>query len=196
MSPALVLYCAAEEGADARLAACLTEAGRSGLLPVRGGERMLTERQRRFAEEYLVDLNRLRAYRVAYSSCKSDIAAKTHASRILKSPEVAAYIRERREERREELRVQEDEILRELAAIAFSPLGTPGIRLRDKLRALELLGKHLGMFEVKKDALDIEEQQAQIALLHAQTEAAKAILPDAEDRELRVVFVNRREAEK
>ncbi len=157
---------------------------------------MLTERQKRFADEYLVDLNRLRAYRAAYSSCKSDIAAKTHASRIMKTPEVAAYIRERRAERREELRVQEDEILRELAAIAYMPIGTPGLKMRDKLRALELLGRHLGMFEVKKDALDIEVQQAQIGLLQAQTEAEKARLPGKDDRKLEVIFVNTEGMEK
>ena len=37
----------------------------------------MTEKQKIFADEYLIDLNATRAYRVAYPSVKKDEAGKT-----------------------------------------------------------------------------------------------------------------------
>ena len=53
-----------------------------------------------------------------------------------------------------------------------------------RLRALELLGRHLGTFRAPKDELDRQEQEARIAKLRA------AVQDGGDDRELRVVFVN------
>ena len=42
----------------------------------------MTEKQRRFADEYLIDLNATRAYRAAYPSVKRDEMAATAGGRF------------------------------------------------------------------------------------------------------------------
>ena len=79
-----------------------------------------------------------------------------------------AYIQERQQARQEQTGITQDMVIREIAAIAFETV-SEAVNVKDKLRALELLGKHLGMFEHRKDALDIEEQEARITKLRAET---------------------------
>jgi len=43
----------------------------------------LTAKQKVFADEYLIDLNATRAYKVAYPNVKKDETAKAAASRML-----------------------------------------------------------------------------------------------------------------
>lgn len=149
----------------------------------------MTEKQKIFADEYLIDLNATRAYRVAYPSVKRDETAKSAGSRMLTNVNVAKYIKERMEERQKRTEVTQDRVVEELAAIAFSKAtdyveirsnGVAGvviikptselsdaqiraiagikegangieIKLNDKEKALELLGRHLGMWNDKLD---------------------------------------------
>lgn len=55
----------------------------------------MTEKQKIFADEYLIDLNATRAYKVAYPRVKNDDIAAANASRLLRNAKVAAYISER-----------------------------------------------------------------------------------------------------
>lgn len=80
----------------------------------------MTEKQKRFADEYLIDLNATRAYRVAYPSVKRDEAGAVNASKLLRNTKVSAYISERMEERQKRTEVTQDRVLQELAAIAFT----------------------------------------------------------------------------
>lgn len=57
----------------------------------------LTEKQKLFVDEYLIDLNATRAYKVAYPHVKSDGAAMSAASRLLRNVKVKAYIDEQLE---------------------------------------------------------------------------------------------------
>ena len=143
----------------------------------------MTEKQRIFADEYLIDLNATRAYRVAYPSVKKDDVAAAAAVRLLRNVKVADYIEKRMQERQERTEITQDRVLEELAAIAFAKAtdyaevkngavlirdtaelseeqvraiagikeGKFGIELKlnDKEKALELLGRHLGMFKDK-----------------------------------------------
>ena len=145
----------------------------------------MTDKQRRFADEYLIDLNATRAYRAAYPSVKRDETAATAGGRLLKNVEVAQYIQERMQERQARTNISQDRVLADLAAIAFET-DREIVGIRERLRALELLGKHLGMFERKKDALDIEEQEAQIAKLRADTKQQKS----SEEQAIIVRFVD------
>ena len=52
----------------------------------------MTDRQRRFADEYLIDCNATRAYKAAYPSVKKDEAARVNASRLLSNANIRAYI--------------------------------------------------------------------------------------------------------
>lgn len=167
----------------------------------------ITEKQKRFADEWLVDLNGTRAYKAAYPSVKKDETAKAAASRLLTNVNVKVYIQERQKEREKRTEITQDSVLHELALIAFAkasdyakvvekdamvevdgnmvpvldedgnqvkyrtvePIltdeltedqkkaiavikkGRDGFEIKpySKIQALELLGKHLGMFTEK-----------------------------------------------
>ena len=131
----------------------------------------LTEKQKKFCEEYLIDLN---ATKAAVRAGYSKKTANTIAAQNLAKLSVQKYISELQREQSERTRITADQVLEELAAIAFSDRtelarvvsrqgetavtvkkavsgvkqGRNGVEVSsyDKLRALELLGKHLGMF--------------------------------------------------
>lgn len=145
----------------------------------------MTEKQKIFADEYLIDLNATRAYRAAYPSVKKDETAASAAARMLRNVKVAKYITERMEERQRRTEITQDMVLQELAAIAFarvtdyvSVMGGMAqvkntdqlsdsqiaaiagiketqngieVKLGSKEKTLELLGRHLGMWNDKLD---------------------------------------------
>ena len=59
----------------------------------------MTEKQKIFADEYLIDLNATRAYRAAYPNCKKDSSADAAARKLLGNTRIQTYITERMEER-------------------------------------------------------------------------------------------------
>lgn len=156
----------------------------------------MTEKQKIFADEYLIDLNATRAYRVAYPSVKKDETAAAAAARMLRNVKVAAYIQERMQERQKRTEITQDRVLQELAAIAFAKAtdyaeiknecvrikdteeldeqqaraiagieeGKFGIKvkLNDKEKALELIGRHLGMFKDKLEVSGLEEEKKKL----------------------------------
>lgn len=157
----------------------------------------LTPKQKIFADEYLIDLNATRAYKVAYPKVRKDESARVNGSKLLTNTNVVAYIDERMKEREKRTEITQDRVLQELAKLGFfdirklfddsgKPLDITGLddetaaciaglevmdvyegtgedkefagyvkkyKLSDKLKALELLGRHLGMF---KDKMGIE----------------------------------------
>lgn len=155
----------------------------------------LTPKQKIFADEYLIDLNATRAYKVAYPNVKKDEVARANGSRLLTNANVADYIDKRIKEREKRTEITQDRVLQELAKLGFfdirklfddngKPLDITGLddetaacvaglevmdtyegfgderefvgyvkkyKLADKLRALELIGRHLGMFKDKME---------------------------------------------
>lgn len=143
----------------------------------------MTEKQKIFADEYLIDLNATRAYRAAYPNCKKDSSADAAARKLLGNTRIQTYITERMEERQKRTEITQDMVLQELAAIAFaratdyesvrdgmvqvkdtdqlSDLQIAAIagiketqngievKLGSKEKTLELLGRHLGMWNDK-----------------------------------------------
>lgn len=153
----------------------------------------MTDAQKRFCDEYLVDLNATRAYKVAYPKCKKDETANAASSRMLRNVKVQEYISEKQKEIEKRTEVTQDMVIKELAKIAFLDIrklytengqlknvadidsdtagaissletleeyegygddrekigDTQKVKLLDKTKALELLGKHLGMFKEK-----------------------------------------------
>ena len=59
----------------------------------------LTKKQKIFADEYVIDLNATRAYRVAYPSVKKEETAAVNGSRMLRNAKVAEYIQKRMQDR-------------------------------------------------------------------------------------------------
>lgn len=146
----------------------------------------LTAKQKKFVEEYLIDLN---ATQAAIRAGYSPNTAQEQSSRLLSNVMVKNEIDKAMAERVRRTGINQDRVLRELAKIAFvNPNDVinfrdatvkmtseenlaaiasikvkkiPGeygdatereVKLYDKLRALDLLGRHLGMF---KDKIEI-----------------------------------------
>jgi phage terminase small subunit len=82
----------------------------------------LNERQQRFVEEYLIDLNATAAYRRAGYQPKSEKAATANSSRLMANDSIKAEIRKRRRQQSRETRITANRVLKELALIAFSRL--------------------------------------------------------------------------
>lgn len=127
----------------------------------------LTEKQRRFCDEYLVDLNGTRAYMAVYPSVKKEQTASVCAAKLLRNAKVLAYLRESREEQQTRVQIRQDDVLRSIKEIAEDA----DVKPQDRLRALELLGKHLGLFDRRKDELDRKEQEARIKKLEREAAA-------------------------
>lgn len=167
----------------------------------------LTDKQKRFCDEYLIDLNATQAaIRAGYSSKR----ASEQAYQLLQKTTVQEYIQKRKADRIERVEITQDFVLAELKAIAsvnatdyarvveknatalvdgveiqlYDAEGNPvkyrtvepiltdeltdiqkkalavikkgrdGFEIRpyDKLKVLELIGKHLGMWDKKQDA--------------------------------------------
>ena len=156
----------------------------------------MTEKQKIFADEYLIDLNATRAYKVAYPRVKNDETAAVNGSKLLRNTKVAAYIEKRMQERQKRTEITQDRVIEELAAIAFANAtdfaqiingrvvmtntadlsesqvkaiagikrGKNGIELKlnDKEKALELLGRHLGMFKDRIEVSGLDDEKAKL----------------------------------
>lgn len=161
----------------------------------------LTEKQKRFCDEYLIDLN---ATQAAIRAGYSPKGMNKRVTRMMANEGIMNYIQQHMKDREKRTEITQDKVLKELAAIAFSngskyakivdkkvydeegkPIidfetgeqltyktvefkntddlkeekkaifsihkGKDGIKVEtyDKMKALELLGKHLGMFTNK-----------------------------------------------
>lgn len=157
----------------------------------------LTPKQKIFADEYLIDLNATRAYKMAYPNVTKEETAAAAGARLLRNVKVEEYIQERMKDREKRTEITQDMVLKELAKVGFfdirrlfddsgKPLDITGLdnetaacivglevmdiyegtgedkefvgyikkyKLSDKLKALEMIGRHLGMF---KDKMDIQ----------------------------------------
>lgn len=183
----------------------------------------LTNKQKLFADEYLIDLNATRAYKAVYKSCKKDETARVNGSRLLTNANIIKYIEERMEERSKRTEITQDFVLKELYAIAKAngsdfatvvdePIIRDGkyvidpdtdkmktyksvevmttdkldedkkkaiasiketkfgieVSTYDKVKALELLGKHLGMFKDRIEISGLNEEKSKLDNLIAQ----------------------------
>ncbi|MCD8356269.1 MAG: terminase small subunit [Clostridia bacterium] len=146
----------------------------------------MTEKQKRFVEEYLIDLN---ATQAAIRAGYSPKTAEQEGYKLVQKSSVSEAIAKAKAERSRRTGISQDRVIQELAKVAFvnaadviNPADASVIRgaarddlaciqavkvkqmsgdkgdmterevkLADKLKALELLGKHLGLFEPKLD---------------------------------------------
>ncbi|BCB04781.1 terminase small subunit [Bacillus sp. KH172YL63] len=77
----------------------------------------LTEKQMRFADEYVKSGNISAAYKISYPNVKKDSAARSSGSRLLTKANVRQYIEERLEELTKESIAEQDEILQFLTSV-------------------------------------------------------------------------------
>lgn len=113
----------------------------------------LTEKQALFAAEYIVDFN---ATAAAVRAGYSERTASQKGYALLQNPEIMEEVKRGIDERVHRTRITQDYVLEKLKEIADQEAGDEiGSHLRygNKIRALELLGKHVGLFEPKNAAL-------------------------------------------
>ena len=102
----------------------------------------LTARQTRFVKEYLVDLNGTQAaIRAGYSSH----TAAAQAVRLLINVNVKAAVDAGATKQHAQLDLTAQKVLTELLGVGYATVHSTDVRVSDKLRALELLAKHLGL---------------------------------------------------
>lgn len=114
----------------------------------------MNDNQKIFADEYLIDRNATRAYKAAYPEVKTDNSAAVSGNRLLRNDKVAEYIKEKMDEKTERTKVKGDDVIRELATIGFAKTTSVNgfeIKTSDKLKALELIARILGMFTDKSE---------------------------------------------
>lgn len=131
----------------------------------------LTEKQKIFADEYLVDLNATRAYRIAYPRVKSDNVAAVNGTRLLRNAKVKEYIDERLKQLEDKRIAKADEVLQYLTSVMRNEVkeevvvvegegdGCSSARTikkdmsaKDRNKAAELLGKRYRLFVDKVEA--------------------------------------------
>ena len=133
----------------------------------------LTARQKKFANEYPVDLNGTQA---AIRAGYSPRSANPKASEMLKNPQIAAIIAEKMDARSKRTEVTADRVVEELAKIAFGNIGDyvkitedGGAKVdlsettRDQLAALTGIESHVYMEGVGDDANPVKMTKIRMA---------------------------------
>ena len=128
----------------------------------------MTEKQKRFCDEYLIDCNATRAYKAVYQNVKSDETAKSAASRLLTNVNVKKYIDDCMEELHNEKTADAQEVIEYLTSVLRGESIAQEIVVegtgdgcseartmekapseKEKLKAAELLGKRYALFTDK-----------------------------------------------
>lgn len=170
----------------------------------------MTDKQKRFCEEYMIDLN---ATQAAIRAGYSPKTAQEQSARLLSNVMVQNRIAQLQAEQSRRTGVSADRVVRELAKIAFvnagdlidaktaslkdgaarddlaavqsvkvKMFGEDGleqeVKLADKLKALDLLGRHLGMFNGRTEETTVPDD----GLLDALSASAANASPDDADR--------------
>lgn len=109
----------------------------------------LNPKQERFCQEYLIDLN---ATQAAIRSGYSEKTAKAIGSENLTKPDIMARVQELTKAREERTEITADGVLKDIYKISQELMA----KNSDKLKALELLGRHLKLFTdiVKHEGLE------------------------------------------
>lgn len=151
----------------------------------------MTDKQKIFADEYLIDLNGTRAYKVAYKSCKKDETASVNASKLLRNTKVKTYIEEQLEKMHdqriakvEDVMVYLSDVLRGTSQSSVLALCGDGCQEvidkppdeKERLKAAELLGKRYGMWTEKLEVDNAAEARAQQSISNIES-LVKQMIP-------------------
>ena len=116
-----------------------------------------TLKQKAFVDELFINgHNQTAAYKKIYPNVKNDATAAVIASNLLRKPNVSEYHQMRLNELQHKTEITQERVLKEMASVAFIPLDDAKVikgivKVSDKNKALENLGKHLGMFKENGD---------------------------------------------
>lgn len=114
-------------------------------------DQKLTPKQERFCREYVVDLN---AAQAAIRAGYSPKDAHAQGARLSANVGIKKRIAELSRVKNDALDLKIEDTLREISGMAFAaPSGFEELRMnaKDKLKALEMLAKHQGLFTAADD---------------------------------------------
>lgn len=121
----------------------------------------MTEKQKMFVDEYLIDLNGTRAYKAVYKNIKSDEAAASRASKLLGQDDIKEYKDRRLKELENERTADIQEVMEYLTSVMRGESQSSVLAMcgdgcqetiekppdeKERLKAAELLGKRYRMF--------------------------------------------------
>ncbi len=118
----------------------------------------LTPKQARFVQEYLIDLN---ATQAAVRAGYSERTACEQGARLLANVKVREAIQAAEKKRQERTEITQDYVIGKLVEIAdrtASDCQDSDLKYSNKIKALELLGKHVGAFERPEGSREDETQ--------------------------------------
>lgn len=111
----------------------------------------MTEKQTKFCEEYLIDLN---ATQAAIRAGYSEKTAYSIGNENLKKPEIQNYIKKRKTEQQEKTDITRDDIIKALQRFGFAEIDPAEIKPKDSIRALKYIAELLGYYETRVDSFD------------------------------------------
>lgn len=130
----------------------------------------MTDRQQKFADEYIIDCNASRAYKAAYPNVKKDTVARANGSRLLAKANIKAYIEEKLAEISSKKTAEATEVIEYLTSVLRGQSEASVVVVegygdgcseakiikkppdeKERLKAAELLGKRYGLFTDKVD---------------------------------------------
>lgn len=130
----------------------------------------MTEKQKRFCDEYLIDCNATRAYKAVYKNIKNDGVARRNGSRLLTNADIKKYIDTRMEELHNEKTADAQEVIEYLTSVLRGESTAQEIVVvgtgdgcskaktvekapseKERLKAAELLGKRYALFTDRVD---------------------------------------------
>lgn len=139
-----------------------------------GSENSMTDKQKKFCDEYLIDCNATRAYLAAYPNIKNEHSARTLASRLLTKIDIKSYIDEQLEKISSEKIADAKEVMEYLTSVMRGETKSEIVVVegcgdgysearnidkapdeKERLKAAELLGKRFGLFK-DNVALEVE----------------------------------------
>ena len=128
----------------------------------------MTEKQQKFADEYIIDCNATRAYRVAYPTIKNDNVARAAGARLLANVSIKTYIEEKLAELSSQKTASAQEVMEYLTSVMRGESESSVVVVegygegcseakiiekppdeKERLKAAELLGRHYAIFTDK-----------------------------------------------
>ena len=147
----------------------------------------MTEKQERFCEEYVKDLNPVRAYMAVYKNCRKERTASAAAARLLADVSVSVRVRELKEQITEKNMITAEDVVRDLIEVKNRCMQAVPVKVWDEEEhayvdsdaeysfdskgantALKMLGEYVGMFEKKVKISGMEQEQTKLSELLAQ----------------------------
>lgn len=112
------------------------------------GTDKLTDKQKIFVFEYLIDQN---ATQAAIRAGYSKKTAYSQGQRLLKNVEVQKFLGQYQDNRAKNCGVTFNAVIDELKKMGFADIDPENIRPNDKIKALECMSKLLGFFDMAAD---------------------------------------------